>query len=119
MRTLKLISLSLLLVQGFALQHQLTSDHAFDDTGAAFERDSLAADSHDADSHVCADIIETGDESLGCTVFTAWKHGLSVERAQLSLGLVAHPTSSVPAPRAESKPLATLHLAPKASPPAV
>lgn len=117
-RTRRLISASLLLVQAFVFHHAALSAHVVDSTGLAFEAAALASDSHEGDSHLCADLATVEGEEQACPVLAAVSAAavlvppstpVEAARSLHSLELQAH---------AAAPPLTQLCLAPKSSPPA-
>lgn len=119
MRTRRLISAMLLLLQALGLQHLALSSHAFDDAGAAFEHAALATDSHDAnESHFCADSGAVEESAETCPVVASWLtvFHLSAARTVSSAPPTQSSTVEQARPALQSVPL--LSLAPKSSPPA-
>lgn len=118
MRKLRLISAALLLVQGLTFGHLAHATHTFDDLGAAFERDALAADSHDDDAHVCADVAVTADEAQACAVIVSSRTAslLGTTPAFTVAAVSAWPAESTHAEPSHPT-LAVLDVAPKSSPP--
>lgn len=118
MRSVRLISAVLLLVQGLTLVHLAEATHSFDELGGVFEHETLAQDSHDDEQgHVCADASVASNGAQGCPVLGAWRAATQTP-AQTSFTL---PRTSCFVPRvtdaASHAAVAPLVVAPKASPP--
>lgn len=117
-RTRRLISAMLLLLQALGLQHLALSSHAFDDDGLAFEHTALATDSHAEDSHVCAD-AEPRDESVeACPVVASWLTASHLSPGRTAVRASPERNALVAHPRPARAPVPLLSLAPKSSPPA-
>ena len=118
MSFVRLISLVVLLVQGFALAHLSQAAHSFDELGGVFEHETLAQETHDDEQgHVCADVTVASSDAQGCPVISTWRAASQVP------GLITHAVtrSSSFVPRVTQAPshhaVAPLVVAPKSSPP--
>lgn len=118
MRTRRLISATLLLLQAFGLHHLALATHDFDDTGAAYEHAALASDSHaDEGGHVCAD-VGVVENTESCPVVASWLTASNVVAPRVVSSAPALSSSHGISLCCGSSPVAPLSVAPKSSPPA-
>lgn len=119
MRTRRLISAMLLLLQALGLQHLALSSHSFDDAGAAFEHAALASDSHHAEeSHFCADTGSAEESAESCPVVASWLTAFHLNTARPSSFVPRTQSSTLEHARLARESVPLLSLAPKSSPPA-
>lgn len=119
MRTRRLISAMLLLLQALGLQHLALSSHAFDDAGAAFDHAALASDSHDAnESHFCADSGAVEESAESCPVVASWLTAFNLSAARSVTQAPHTQRNTVEHAQPARASVSLLSLAPKSSPPA-
>ncbi|MFT3713492.1 MAG: hypothetical protein QM817_38030 [Archangium sp.] len=119
MRTRRLISATLLLLQAFGLHHLALSAHDFDSSGAAYEHAALINDSHsDEGGHVCADAGVVSESAESCPVVASWLTASRVGSVRVALRAPSLLVETSEVARVASPPVALLSLAPKSSPPA-